>query len=140
MEGAALVVYFLQGKIRANYVTWLYGILGVVGGVLLITSRPLLGLFIFYFKGILDSADGHLARIQNETSAYGKRLDSFCGMIGTLSFYLGVSIYIGYFTSCFAVPYVMFTFFLLKTLGVPMGRAKVIDSIIFSVGLHILVS
>jgi phosphatidylglycerophosphate synthase len=104
IELASPIVYFLQGtKIHPNVITLLYGLFGVMGGILLSFKHVFLGLTIFYLKGVLDWADGHYARITNQTSELGRKLDILCGIIGTL---------------------------MLKCFGVKISRACVIDSII----------
>ncbi len=94
MEGATPLVYLLQyTNIHPNIVSLLYAIICILGAYLMILGGyyTLIAVFIFFFKTILDATDGHLARIKNKESAFGKRLDVLCGRITVYSFYVGLS-------------------------------------------------
>ena len=142
MNSASWVVYKLQNSlITPNMLTIAYGVVGLIGGILLATNRFIwVALLIFFSKGILDWSDGHLVRIQRRSTDFGERLDILCGKIGTISFYLGLSLYFGNFTTYYLVPYVLLSFFIMKKIGVPLSRACVVDGILFIVMLHKLAS
>ena len=141
METSALLVYYLQDKkIHPNVLTILYSVLGIIGGVLLASHQKLfvsIALFIFFFKGILDWSDGHLARIQNKTSLLGKHLDKWGGIIGTASFYLGLSFYLTRLYNLYTVLWALIVFSIIKLIDVKIGRAWTIDTILFLVGIQI---
>ena len=126
MEFAHRIVFFLQNTdLSPNLLSFTYGLLGIVGGVLLTTNAKipvLLGCLIFFFKGILDWADGHLARVKHKVSEEGKNLDYWAGRIGTIYFYLG---FIYYFMShnCFFLITLPF----LRLAGKLDGRARTVD-------------
>ena len=94
MEGAARSVYWLRNtNIHPSVLTLLYGLLGIVGGILLSVPNKLciyLALVIFFTKGILDWSDGHLARIKGKVSKKGRIYDILAGYIGNISFYMGL--------------------------------------------------
>lgn len=98
MEAGALLVYFLlKTKIKPNTLSITYGLLGLAGGILLAISTKetvLIAIFIFFFKGILDWGDGHLARTRGETSVTGSILDQYGGVLGALGFQMGLGFYV----------------------------------------------
>lgn len=133
IESAAILTWLLQGT-NPTLITLIYALLGVAGGVLLsLPNRTLvlLSLFIFFTKGILDSVDGHLARLSDRVSELGRKLDIYSGTIGTICFYLGLGFYLGHRVNYFLVPYVFILAVILrKWLNIEMGRSRVMDSII----------
>lgn len=144
MKYASWLVYRLQDyNINPNILTLLYGIMGVIGGVLLSLPNKIcvfIGLIIFFTKGIIDWADGHLARIQDKTSDMGKWLDSACGFAGTVSFYTGIGFYMSHHINFYVIPWLFAVIFCAKKFEVPISRAWVVDFIIFLVGLHLFFS
>ncbi|KKM89439.1 hypothetical protein LCGC14_1248770 [marine sediment metagenome] len=95
LEGAAIITYILQyTPIHPNIITIVYGMVGIWGGWALSEEKILIAILIFFFKGILDSVDGHLARIKGLESEFGRRLDRLCGKVGTYAFYIGLGIYV----------------------------------------------
>jgi len=65
---------------------------GIAGGVLLCNER--LGLFAFVLLilyGIIDSADGQLARMTGQVTEFGRVLDGVSGHVTHLAIYFGVS-------------------------------------------------
>ncbi|GAI05541.1 unnamed protein product, partial [marine sediment metagenome] len=98
MEAGALLVYFLlKTKINPNTVTIIYGLLGLVGGILLaipINQTILIAILIFFLKGILDWSDGHLARIRGQTSITGDILDPYGALLGALGLQMGLGFYV----------------------------------------------
>jgi len=98
MEASAVLVYFLlKTKIKPNTVTIVYGLLGLLGGVLLAVptnEAVFIAVVIFFSKGILDWSDGHLARIRGQTSVTGSILDSYGALLGALGFQMGLGFYV----------------------------------------------
>lgn len=98
IEMSSLLVFvLLRTRIHPNTVTLAYALCGVVGGILL--SIPtnltvLLAIFIFFSKGILDWADGPLARFSKRTSVIGEVLDPWGALINSLGFQLGFGFYV----------------------------------------------
>lgn len=142
IEISSFLVYLLQyTNIHPNAITILYGLLGAVSGVLLTTTNELListGLVIAFNKGILDFTDGHLARIKNKTSAFGKDLDSAFGEAVTLFFYIGVFFYLFRSFDYYSGLFVLILFLLKKKFS--LSRACITDSIIFLVGIHLFLT
>ena len=138
MEGASLLVYLLQfTNIHPNYITIIYALFGVLGGLLIATGVPLyilMGICLIFNRGIIDLSDGHLARLKGKQSAFGAKLDRLAGRIGTYAFYLGVAIYTYNIN-----PYVLVYFIPLMFLPLrkSKGRACVIDLICFLIILSI---
>ncbi len=98
MEASAVLVYFLlKTKIKPNTVTITYGLLGLIGGILLAiptNQTILIAILIFFSKGILDWSDGHLARIRGQTSITGDILDPYGALLGTLGLQMGLGFYV----------------------------------------------
>jgi len=93
-----LLVYFLlKTKIKPNTISIAYGLLGLIGGVLLAipTNQTIfIALLIFFLKGILDWTDGHLARVKNQVSITGYILDPYGGLFGALGLQIGLGFYV----------------------------------------------
>jgi phosphatidylglycerophosphate synthase len=99
LMGGVLVYFLLNTKVKPNAISAIYGVLGLVSGLLLAVPFDyciLAGLFIVYFKGILDWTDGLLARNRGETSVSGYFLDAYGGKVGTLSFFVGLGFYVAF--------------------------------------------
>lgn len=100
MEASAVLVYFLaKTKIKPNTVTITYGLLGLIGGILLsIPAHAAIytAICIFFLKGILDSTDGHLARLKKQTSVTGDVLDPYGALLGALGFKIGLGFYVAH--------------------------------------------
>lgn len=142
MECASHFIHRFQ-KVHPNLVTFFYIFLGVLGAGLLCVPNKLIvfiGLFVLYFKGIPDWADGQIARMQNKTSKFGGKLDTYSGYIVTVCFYIGLSVYMSYHINLYIIPWLLMIICLVKLFGVKISHAWVIDLIIFSVGVHVLVT
>lgn len=102
METSAILVYFLlKTKIKPNTVTIVYGLLGIIGGILLgISKNPtvIIAIAIFFLKGILDWSDGHLARVTGQTSITGYVLDVYGALLNDLGFQIGLGFYVAFKT------------------------------------------
>ena len=111
MEASAILVYLLlKTKIKPNTVTIIYGLAGIVGGVLLsipINVTIILALFIFFTKGILDWSDGHLARVTGQTSITGHVLDVYGAFLNDLGFQMGLGFYVAFKTGNHAFYYLI---------------------------------
>ncbi len=98
MELSAILVYFLlKTKIKPNTVTLTYGLLGLLGGILLTipTNETIfIAIIIFFSKGILDWSDGHYARKTSQTSITGDILDHYGAFLGALGFQIGLGFYV----------------------------------------------
>ncbi len=111
MEASAILVYFLlKTNIKPNTITIIYGLAGIVGGILL--SIPLkvtiiLALIIFFTKGILDWSDGHLARVTGQTSVTGHVLDVYGALLNDLGFQMGLGFYVAFKTDIIMFYYLI---------------------------------
>ena len=97
MFNASLIVYLLQNtSINANNLTKIYIFLGFLSALFLaipISVLNYIALFLIFSKGIFDWADGHFARIKNQTSLTGHILDVYGARIHSLTFFIGLGFY-----------------------------------------------
>ena len=100
MEASALLLSLLvRTNIKPNSITIVYGMLGIVGGVLLAIPNDvtiIAAVCIFFSKGILDWSDGHLARIRGQTSLTGHILDMYGAHVNSLGFQMGLGFYVAH--------------------------------------------
>tara|TARA_Y100000590_G_scaffold470011_1_gene661276 strand:+ start:3865 stop:4686 length:822 start_codon:yes stop_codon:yes gene_type:complete len=94
---ASVIVYFIRdSSIHPNTITKIYIFMGFLGAALLaipITPFNYLALLLIFSKGILDWADGHLARINENTSLTGHVLDIYGARIHSITFSVALGIY-----------------------------------------------
>ena len=92
------VAFLLQHTgIKPNWITFLYALLGIAGGVLLSTGQEnliIVGVIILFSKVVVDGTDGLLARIKKKTSNLGALLDSWGGLVGEYAFLIGFGMYL----------------------------------------------
>lgn len=70
--------FFLLTGIHANVVTFIWGVMGVISGILYIFGDywlNLLALLVLHLSYVLDGVDGLVARLQNKCSVRGSYLD-----------------------------------------------------------------
>lgn len=98
MESSAVLVYLLlRTNIKPNTVTIIYGLLGIVTGILLSIPNNytiFIALIIAFTKGTLDWSDGHFARITGQTSLTGHILDIYGAHLNSLGLQIGLGLYI----------------------------------------------
>jgi len=98
MESSAVFVWLLlKTSIKPNTVTVVYGVAGIITGILLSIPHNytiLAALIIAFTKGILDWSDGHLARITGQTSLTGYILDGYGAILNSYGFQIGFSFYV----------------------------------------------
>ena len=78
-------------RLSPNAVSILAGLIGAAGGALI--AWPHLGLFgvaLLVLYGIVDSADGQLARMTGQSSELGRILDGAAGYVTHISLYLAI--------------------------------------------------
>lgn len=80
-------------RLSPNAVSILAALVGVAGGAML-ASEPLAttGFGMLIVHGVIDSADGQLARMTGRTSDFGRVLDGISGYVTHIAAYLGVVI------------------------------------------------
>jgi phosphatidylglycerophosphate synthase len=98
IEFSSVLLYLLRRvKIHPSDITLIYALSGIVI-IPLFASRVAtliyIALFIAFSKGILDWADGTLARITNQTSNQGHILDSWGAYVNALGLRIGIALYI----------------------------------------------
>ncbi len=68
------------------------GLIGLVGGALLSNARLApLGVVLVYLYGVVDSADGQLARMSGQISELGRVLDGVAGYVTHIAIYLSIA-------------------------------------------------
>lgn len=100
MESSAVFVWLLlKTKIKPNTVTIIYGLAGIVIGILLSIPNNytiFIALIIAFTKGILDWSDGHFARITGQTSLTGHILDIYGAHLNSLGVQIGLGMFVAY--------------------------------------------
>ena len=70
--GAEILVFIVQHtKVTPNFLSLTYAFLGAIGGIFLASNNQsliLISLILFFYKGLLEWADGLLARLKKQTS------------------------------------------------------------------------
>ena len=98
IEGSAILLFILQfTNITPNFVSLVYIALGLLGGIFISTNIQnlvLIGTIIFFSKSIVDWTDGALAKMKKKTSYLGFILDSWGGVVGDISFLVGLGLYL----------------------------------------------
>ncbi|MBM3772399.1 MAG: CDP-alcohol phosphatidyltransferase family protein [Acidimicrobiia bacterium] len=82
---------YVVARLSPNAVSILAGVVGAIGGALV--GRPrwaLVGVGLLVAHGVIDSADGQLARMTGRTSEFGRVLDGLAGYATHLALYLGL--------------------------------------------------
>ena len=98
IETSALMVYFFQlTRITPNNLTFMYILLGFLGGLFLASNNNILiltSLIFFFTKGAFDWGDGFLAQIKDQKSNLGSLLDNWGAKVGSYSFIVGLGYYL----------------------------------------------
>ena len=134
MESSAVLVYILlKTKVKPNTVSIIYGLLGIVTGILLSIPNNIaifIGLVIAFNKGILDWSDGHYARITRQTSLTGHILDIYGAHLNSLGFQIGLGMYVAGKTDMLLFYYLipLFIFFRAGSLNI-FSKALLFDEI-----------
>lgn len=78
-------------RLTPNAVSILAGVVGLMGGALLASDAyDWLGVALVFGYGVLDSADGQLARLTGQTSEWGRVLDGVAGYVTHIAAYLAI--------------------------------------------------
>ena len=134
MYCSVMLVYLLaKSRITPNMVTIVYGLCGIVGGVLLSVPNVyynIAGIIIFFNKGILDWSDGHLARIKYKTSLKGHILDVYGAYVNSIGFNIGLGFFVlnqtGYEFLIYPIASIAFLYGGLPTL---LGKNIILDEL-----------
>ena len=98
MEVAPWLAYLaMKVNIHPNTVTTIYAIMGILGGIFIAVPLKwlvLAGIFLFYFRGCLDWADGLLARATGQTTITGDCLDPYGAHTGWVALWTGMGLYV----------------------------------------------
>lgn len=96
---SSFIAHFLiKWKVKPNYITAVYAIMGVAGGILVaIPDKAAIycAISFFYFKGLLDWCDGAAARVNNQVTLSGAAFDGYAASVGWIALWGGVGIYLG---------------------------------------------
>ncbi|MDP4143938.1 MAG: CDP-alcohol phosphatidyltransferase family protein [Bacillota bacterium] len=92
------ITYFLvkYTKATANFVTFLFILLGAIGDILIFTGKPVLafiGVVLLHLWLILDAVDGEVARYRKKSSILGIYLDSLGHYIVNPGILMALGIY-----------------------------------------------
>ncbi|HEV8643043.1 MAG TPA: CDP-alcohol phosphatidyltransferase family protein [Methylomirabilota bacterium] len=93
--GFALTWIAIRLGLTSEAVSWLSGVVGLIGCAALVSGRAVLhpaGLALLVLFNLLDCVDGSLARTLKTGNPYGRFLDSVCGGIIDLGFWAVVGI------------------------------------------------
>lgn len=74
--GKQLAIQLHHTRFTAIHVTYLFGIVGLIGIYFILTHQFVFAGFSLVLKSIIDSADGELARLKQKPSYIGRYLDS----------------------------------------------------------------
>jgi phosphatidylglycerophosphate synthase len=66
-------------------------VVGIAGGALLATPRTFAGFLLLILHGVLDSADGQLARMTGTSSDFGRMMDGVGGYTTHTAIYAGIA-------------------------------------------------
>ncbi len=78
-------------RLSPNAVSILAGLIGAAGGALIAWPHlALLGVALLVLHGIVDSADGQLARMTGQTSELGRILDGVAGYVTHVALYVAI--------------------------------------------------
>lgn len=98
IEGSILLTYLLlKTSVKANTITLFYCLAGIAGGILLAIPDKvaiLLGVLVFFNKGIIDWTDGYIARLKYGSSLTGHILDCYGAKLNSLGFAIGLGLYV----------------------------------------------
>jgi phosphatidylglycerophosphate synthase len=79
-------------RLTPNAISMLAACVGVVGGALLYDRRyALIGCALLIFYGVVDSADGQLARMTHQTSELGRVLDGVSGYFMNAAIFVAIA-------------------------------------------------
>lgn len=67
--------YLLKIGLRANHVTYIAFLIGLLASVLVYFGHPIAGVVVLWVSGFLDAVDGSMARYSKSSSAWGTVLD-----------------------------------------------------------------
>ena len=98
VEGSSLLILIcIKLGVKPNTITAIYALLGLIGGILLCIPNDtcnVIGVIIFFSKGIVDWTDGGVAKIINQISKFGGLFDAWAGRFGHISFIVGLGFYL----------------------------------------------
>ena len=100
-EIASILSYiFLKIKLSANVITFINLFLAILALQIFAlddTKFKAIGILIFFSKQILDNVDGFIARKNNSSSPFGKKLDAVCGHVYNHSILFSLAFHNYYF-------------------------------------------
>jgi len=98
IEISSVIVFVLQKtKITPNFITIFNSFLVLIAGYLIAfadNNFKLIGILIFFSQGLLDWADGLLAKIKKQSSDVGYVLDPWSGFLNYNFFVISLGLYL----------------------------------------------
>jgi archaetidylinositol phosphate synthase len=81
----------LNWGVTPNQVTWTAFIIGLITGAFIFFELPIAAAILLWISGYLDAVDGSMARIQQQSSAWGTLMDITFDRIVELSVIIGLA-------------------------------------------------
>jgi len=120
IEGASIVVFLLQHTpIKPNWITFLYAFVCILAGLFLASGENnliIIAIILYFFRAVIDGADGLLARVRNQASDLGALLDSWAALVGEYFFLLGFGMYLFDATQQIHFLFIMMAMILIKAI------------------------
>jgi len=88
--GTPLARLFAKIGLKPNHVTIFTVPFSFIAGYFFFTNRLYLGALFYFIGYILDCSDGTLARLTNQVSRFGERLDYYTDIINNIPMYFGL--------------------------------------------------
>lgn len=79
-------------KLKPNTVTIISGLIGVASGISFILEKFIIAGILLQLHHLMDGADGNLARLTNQTSEFGAKLDKFTDQVVRFIIFIGIII------------------------------------------------
>ena len=122
IEISVLIVYFLKNiNINPNHISYIYALSAFVASICFYSNNVIiifLGIFLFFFKGVIDNADGLLARLKFRTTNLGAIVDTWGGMVSEICFMLALGLYLFNHTSQITYIWLMIFSIIFKSIDI----------------------
>lgn len=84
--------WLLNRGLTPNQVTWLAFLIGSTTGVFIYFEKPIIAVILLWLSGYLDAVDGSMARMKQQSSAWGTLLDITFDRLVELSVIIGLAV------------------------------------------------
>lgn len=86
-----LTMFFKKLNVTPNSITILSGIVGIAASFNIVLNNYILASFFLIFHYLLDCTDGNLARLTNQSTDFGAKLDRFVDQIVRFTTFVAVA-------------------------------------------------